>query len=206
MKQIYGTITMCVISTGELLPMELPFTLETDLERQIASDPEWQTGVVWGTPRYGHMEGQIQYHIADVLRNIDQQCPPPDERTLLRLIALVHDTFKYRVDETRPKIGTNHHAYIARKFAERYIHDEKILDLIELHDEAYNSWRLGAYKGKWQHAEERINTLLHKLGPMVPLYVRFFHADSKTESKDQRPVQWFEQILQARGFGPLPNC
>jgi len=40
----------------------------------------------------------------------------------------------------------------------------------------------------------------------LPLYVRFFHADSKTESKDQRPVQWFEQILQARGFGPLPNC
>ncbi len=186
--------------------MELPFTLETALERQIAADPEWQTGVVWGKPRYGHMEGQIQYHIADVLNNIDQQCPPPNERTLLRLIALVHDTFKYRVDETRPKIGTNHHAYIARKFAERYIHDEQILDLIELHDEAYNSWRLGAYKGKWHHAEERIDNLLHKLGTSLPLYVRFFHADSKTESKDQRPVQWFEQILQAHGFGQMPTC
>src|SRR5947209_13253725 len=146
--------------------MELPFTLETDLERQIAADPAWQTGVVWGKPRYGHMEGQIQYHIADVLRNIDQQCPPPEERALLRLIALVHDTFKYRVDETRPKIGTNHHAYIARKFAERYIHDEQILDLIELHDKAYNSWRLGAYQNKWQHAKERINTLIHKVERM----------------------------------------
>lgn len=191
---------------GDVVAMELPFTLETELERQIAADPAWQTGVVWGKPRYGHMEGQIQYHIADVLKNIDQQCPPPQERTILRLIALVHDTFKYRVDESRPKMGTNHHAYIARKFAEHYIHDESILNLIELHDEAYNSWRLGAYKGKWQHAEERVNHLLRRLGPSLPLYVRFFHADSKTESKDQRPVHWFEQILQERGFGPLPGC
>lgn len=186
--------------------MELPFTLETDLEKKIAADPRWQEGVVWGVPRYGHMEGAIMYHIADVLRNIDRQCPPSEERRVLRLIALVHDTFKNRVDESRPKVGNNHHAHIARKFAECYIDDPKILDIIELHDEAYNSWRLGAYKGKWHHAEERINNLLHKLGPMLPLYIRFFHADSETDSKDQAPVHWFEHILLERGYGPLPRC
>lgn len=186
--------------------MKWPFTLETDLEKKIAEDPEWQKGAVWGKPRYGHLEGPIMYHIADVLRNIDRQCPPPEERRILRLIALIHDTFKNHVDESRPKIGTNHHGYIARKFAERYIHDPALLDIIELHDEAYNSWRLGAYKGRWHHAEERVDHLLQRLGPSLPLYVRFFHADSDTSSKEKAPVLWFEQFLKSRGFEQPPGC
>ena len=156
--------------------------------------------MIWGKPRYGHLEGAIQYHIADVLANIDRQQPPPEERRILRLIALVHDTFKYRVNELKPKMGNNHHAHIARVFAEKYISDPTILDLIDLHDEAYNSWRLGAYKGRWEHAEERINNLLNRLGSSLPLYVRFFLADSKTDSKDQTPVEWFTHLLESRGY------
>lgn len=185
--------------------MNLPFVLETDLERCIAADPAWQLGLDWGKPRFGHMEGPIKYHIAEVLANIDRQCTTPDERRILRLVALIHDTFKYRVDESRPKIGTNHHAYIARKFAECYISDPVLLDLIELHDEAYNSWRLGAYRDRWHHAEERVNTLLQRIGASLPLYVRFFHADSETDSKDQAPVVWFEQFLKVRGLA-FPLC
>src|ERR1051326_3892271 len=147
---------------------ELPFTLETDLERRIAADPAWQKGVAWGIPRTGHLEGPIKYHIADVLANLDHQHLDKEERSALRLVALVHDTLKYQVDETRPKIGTNHHAYIARKFAEHYIDDPALLDIIELHDEAYNSWRLGANKGRWQHALERVDHLLQRLGPSLP--------------------------------------
>ena len=180
--------------------MHLPFSLETDLERTIAADPAWQQGVIWGKPRYGHLEGAVQFHIADVLANIDRQQPLPDDRTKLRLIALVHDTFKYRVNELKPKMGNNHHAHIARLFAEKYIHDPVILDLIELHDEAYNSWRLGMYKGRWEHAEERINNLLSRLGSSLPLYTRFFLADSQTDSKDQAPVEWFLQLLESRGY------
>src|SRR6266700_5235887 len=115
----------------------LPFTLETELEKRIAADPAWQEGVLWGIPRTGHLEGAIKYHIADVLANLDRQCLNDEERHFLRLVVLVHDTFKYQVDETRPRIGKNHHAYIARKFAERYVDDPVLLDIIELHDEAY---------------------------------------------------------------------
>ena len=85
--------------------MELPFTLETPLERSIAADPEWQAGVVWGVPRAGHLEGPVMYHIADVLTNIDHACPSVTERRMLRLIALLHDTFKYKVEERNPRIG-----------------------------------------------------------------------------------------------------
>ena len=183
----------------------LPFELETGLEKLIAADPEWLEGIAWGKPRTGHMEGPVKYHIADVLANIDRQCPTEEERWALRLIALIHDTFKYRVDETRPKIGTNHHAYIARKFAERYISDPVVLDLIELHDEAYNSWRLGAHRNKWHHAEERLNNLIQRLGSALPLYIRFFHADSETKSKDPAPIAWFEQFLKDKGLA-FPFC
>ena len=43
------------------------------------------------------------------------------------------------------------------------------------------------------------------IGPALPLYVRFFHADSETDSKDQAPVAWFEQLLQSRGLA-FPLC
>jgi hypothetical protein len=185
-----------------LVIKELPFTLENDLEREIASDPEWQEGVEWGEPRFGHWEGPVKYHIVDVLSNIETIShleSDTEERRKLRLIALIHDAFKYQVDETKPKIGTNHHAHIARRFAERYIDDPEILLIIETHDEAYNSWRLGHYKQRWQHAEERADHLLERLGPSLPLYVRFFYADSDTESKNPEPVAWFEQYLVRRG-------
>jgi hypothetical protein len=180
--------------------IELPFTLETELEKKIAADPAWQEGIEWGKPRFGHMEGPIKYHIAEVLANIDQQCPVEEERRALRLITLIHDTFKYCVNDLKPKIGTNHHAYIARKFAEHYIDDPKLLEIIELHDEAYNSWLLGAYKDRWHHAEERADALVHRLGASLSLYLCFFHADSETESKDQAPIRWFEQFLQQKGY------
>lgn len=179
---------------------ELPFILETDLERRIADDPAWQQGVVWGEPRTGHLEGPIMYHIADILANINRQEPAAEMRRELRIIALIHDTFKYRVNEQKPKMGTNHHAYIARLFAEHYIHDPALLDIIELHDEAYNSWRLGNFKGRWEHAEERIDNLLKRLSASLPLYVRFFLADSQTASKDRRPLDWFLDLLRHRGL------
>ena len=185
--------------------MELPFALETPLERQIAADPEWQEGVAWGEPRAGHQEGAVMYHIADVLANIDRACPPADERSALRLIALVHDTFKYRVDESKPKIGKNHHAHIARVFAERYIADPALLDIIELHDMAYHCWRVGHYRQHWQRAEEGIDHLIERLGPAFALYVRFFFADSDTESKDPAPMHWFEKVLREREVS-VPLC
>ena len=70
---------------------ELPFELETDVERAIAADPEWQEGVEWGTARRGHPEGAVKHHIADVLANVEREATSPDERRRLRLAALLHD-------------------------------------------------------------------------------------------------------------------
>lgn len=178
--------------------INLPFTLETDLERRIAENREWQRGVAWGKPRRGHLEGAVMYHIADVLANIDRQQTTADERRDLRLIALIHDTFKYQVNEYKPKMGENHHAFIARKFAENYIYDTALLEIIERHDEVYHCWRLGHYKGHWQLAEEHVDWLIKELGTSFPLYIRFFFADSMTDSKNPEPMDWIGQLLQRK--------
>ncbi len=179
--------------------MELPFQLETDLERKIAADPEWQEGVLWGWPRPGHNEGQVMYHIADVLTNVDRFASTEEERRKLRLIALIHDTLKYQVNQALPT-GSNRHAFIARQFAERYINDQALLDIIELHDEAFNSWRMGASRDHWDKAEARASRLIERLGPSLPLYLRFYRADNQTTSKKPDSLLWFEQFLQRQGL------
>jgi HD domain len=185
--------------------MDLPFPIETELEARICADPEWKKGAVWGKPRPGHSEGAVMYHIAEVLANVDRLATTQEERRMLRLIALIHDTFKFRVDPSKPKIGANHHAVIARKFAERYLDDLALLEIIELHDEAYNSWRSGASKGRWREAEERASRLVARLGSSLPLYLRFYRADNATGSKEDDSLIWFEQFLRRRRMDVPPE-
>ena len=180
--------------------MDLPFPLETDLEKRICADITWQEGVMWGEPRPGHSEGQVVYHIAEVLTNIERLARTDEDRQILRLIALIHDTYKYRVNPTKPRVGNNHHATLARLFAERYLDDSAILDIIELHDEAFNAWRMGVLKGRWNEAEARANRLIVRLGSSLPLYVLFFRADNQTGSKEPDSLIWFEQFLLKQGF------
>lgn len=185
--------------------MDLPFQLETELEEQICADDAWQQGALWGIPRSGHREGQVRYHIAEVLANVDRLARTDEERCALRLMALIHDSFKYRVDPSKPRRGTNHHAVLARRFAERYLDDPAILEVLELHDEAFNSWRMGALKGRWNEAEARVTRLVARLGTSLPLYLLFFRADSQTGSKERDSLIWFEQFLQRQGIALPPE-
>lgn len=172
---------------------------ESDLETRITDDPAWAEGAAWGTPRPGHPEGTVRAHIVEVLANVDDVALDPLDRQRLRLITLLHDTFKYRVDRTRPRAGENHHAMLARRFAERYVEDEEILEVIELHDEAYNAWARGHRHGRWDAAEARARRLVDRLGPSLGLYARFYRADNRTGSKDQAPLRWFEQLTRTTG-------
>jgi len=185
--------------------VNLPFTPETDLEASICADPEWLEGAAWGTPRSGHPEGRIADHIAQVLANVEREATIADERRKLRLIALLHDTFKYRVDNSKPRVGENHHGLIARHFAERYIDDPMVLDIIQLHDSAYHCWQYGMYRRKWPQAEERATQLADQLGNALPLYIRFYRADNATGDKDQAPLVWFENTLRRLGYSVPPS-
>jgi len=170
---------------------------ETELEKRIISDPLFIEGAGYGRPRPGHPEGQVVYHIREVLDNVDKYSTP-NNRADLRLIALIHDTFKNKVDNTKPKSGMNHHAMIARKFAEKFVQiPEYVLDIIELHDEAYNSWQQGGRKGDWYRAEKRAQELLGKLqtDERTKLYIDFYRCDNQTGDKEQDNFDWFYDFV-----------
>jgi hypothetical protein len=179
---------------------------ENDLERRIISDREWQEGARWGVPRPGHPEGSVLVHIGEVLANVDRYALDAEDRRRLRVVTLFHDTFKHRVDETRPKVGENHHARIARCFAERYLDDPVLLDVIELHDEAYNAWAVGERSGDWGRAEERARRLVERLGSALGFYLRFYRADNETGSKSRMPLEWFEKLASSRARLGVAPC
>jgi hypothetical protein len=170
---------------------------ETVLERTIISTPEFIEGALWGKPRNGHPEGSVIAHIGHVLSNVDKYSTE-ETRLSLRLVAIIHDSFKYKVDRSKPKGGENHHAMIARRFAEKYINDPVILDLIELHDEAYNSWCKGDRNKNWNKAEERAWTLVKRLGENIELYLTFYQCDNETGDKNSENFQWFKKFLEEK--------
>lgn len=189
------------MDAGGLSSIDLPFDVGTDTERRIVADEEWQRGAAWGDPRPGHPEGAIVHHVTEVLSNVDRYAASPEERQRLRVVALTHDTFKHLVDISKPRVGDNHHGMIARRFTERYSQDHDVLEITELHDEAYNSYSQGVRNaGRWGDAEERATRLIDRLGPALPMYRRFYRCDNATGTKAQDSLVWFEDFCLARNL------
>lgn len=169
---------------------------ESELESRIVDHPDFVRGLMWGKPRYGHPEGKVLYHIREVLDNVDKIDATPEVRKKLRLTTLIHDTFKYVEDKsTSPRDWSKHHAVYARKFAEAFINDEGLLDLIELHDEAYYCWRMTYQYGKKEEGTKRLERLLVKINGNLQLYYLFFKCDTRTGDKNQAPLDWFENTI-----------
>lgn len=181
----------------------LPFDLETDLERLIASDPHWLDGIRWGAPRPGHPEGSVGAHIREVLANVDRYATSDDDRERLRLVAIVHDSLKHRVDPRRQAVGDNHHARLARRFAGEYLTDGELLEVIELHDDAWAAWKRGARHGDRRAAERAAGSLIDRLGPTLPFFLRFYRCDNETGDKTQAPLAWFEELAMVRVALPV---
>jgi hypothetical protein len=173
------------------------FTPETELERAVAQDPQLLAGLAWGKPRKGHPEGTVGAHVAGLLAAIDRGELPQDARTSLRFVALVHDAFKYRVHEWLPKTGANHHATRARRFAEGFTDDERLLATIEFHDGPYAIWRKMKRRGSLD--EERLSRMLARV-PDLELFLLFVELDGSTEGKNPEPIRWFRDELRRRGL------
>ncbi len=179
-------------STTNDLDYEAVLRPETQLERRLLADPEFQRGLAWGVPRYGHPEGEVYKHIREVLDNIDQLSISPSGRERLRLVAFVHDTFKCDEDKSTPRNWQRHHAVLARRFIERYTDDPIVLTLTQWHDEAYYIWRDAQLYDKPEQAKERFDRLLEKAGDFLQLYYLFFICDTLTGDKNLAPLRWVE--------------
>jgi hypothetical protein len=184
-------------------PVALPFEVENDTEARMRADPDWIAGAEWGDPRPGHPEGAAKFHVAEVLANVDRYAVNPEDRRRLRIAAITHDTFKNQVDETKPRVGENHHGMLARRFAERYVDDTALLDIIELHDEAYNAYSTGVRREAWAEADARAAKLLERLGVGRELYLTFFRCDDETGTKDHDALDWFaRKVAEAERRSP----
>ncbi len=168
---------------------------ETDLERRLIVQPAMLEGLAWGEPRYGHPEGKIVYHIVDIFNNIRRLSPPlsKDAYRQMRLIAILHDTFKNVESKQIPRDWTRHHGILARQFAESFIQEKAILDVVELHDEAYYCWKMDILEDEKAHSDARFEWLLSRCGYCFQLYYTFFRCDTATGDKTQAPVKWFEK-------------
>jgi hypothetical protein len=177
--------------------MAAAFEPENELERGLAEDPVLVRGLAWGEPRHGHPEGAVGEHVADLLRTVDEWDEPEPRRSELRFLAIVHDAMKYRVRRWLPKAGANHHAMRARRAAERYTSDERLLAAIELHDRPYAIWR----RTRRGSARERraVDELVRRI-PDIPLFVRFVELDGSHEGKNPAPIEWLRGELAARGL------
>ncbi len=181
------------MSTLELVQHLQP---ETALERLLLKQPEFVKGLLWGVPRYGHPEGEVFKHVQEVLQNIER-IPELEQkdRCRLRLAAFVHDTFKYLEDKNRPRDWSRHHSVIARQFLERFTKDQVLLELVELHDEAYYSWcNFYLYQNPNQ-GEMRLEHLRHRMRGHMQLFYLFFMCDTLTGDKNPAPVRWFEKAV-----------
>jgi hypothetical protein len=165
------------------------FEPETAIERAIVADPEWQAGVSWGKPRPGHPEGTVRAHIAEVLANVERFNGGPEQRARLRLIALIHDTFKFKVDRARPRIGANEHGRLAAAFASRYTRDHGVLKVIERHDDAYRAWRSSTN-------EARAAQLIADLEQDLDLFIAFYRCDTYTGDKTDADLHWFTALVE----------
>ena len=168
------------------------FEPESDLEQRLAGDPELLEGLAWGKPRKGHPEGSIGAHVADLLDRLDAEGVQGEERARLRFIALVHDAFKNKVQEWRPRTGENHHAMRARRFAEGYTDDERLLTTIELHDRPYGIWRKMRRTGRLDR--KRLQDLMERIQD-PDLFLKFVELDGSTEGKKPEPIRWFREQL-----------
>jgi hypothetical protein len=168
------------------------FEPENELERRVTEDPELLEGLAWGKPRKAHPEGSIGAHVSDLLARIDADGVQGERRELLRFIAIVHDSFKNKVQEWRPRKGENHHAMRARRFAERYTDDERLLTTVELHDRPYGIWRTMKRTGIFNR--RALEGVMGRL-PDPDLFLCFVEIDGSTEGKKPEPVEWFKEQL-----------
>jgi hypothetical protein len=179
-----GTIRTIATHTGpktfdkDLVP---GFRAENELEWAVATDPDVQRG--WSL---------VGAHVAAILRSIG---PAEELRSALRFVALVHDSVKWAVRDDLPWSPDNDHAALARRVAGRHTDDRRLLETIELHDEARWIFRHNPTD------PSALDRLLARL-PDVGLYVRFVELDATTGGKDPAFLAWLRKELALRSRLP----
>jgi hypothetical protein len=168
------------------------FAPENDLEAAAAADPDIERGWAFPVQGAGHPEPDVGAHVAAILANIGAN---DEMRAPLRFIALVHDSMKWSVRDDLAWSPDNDHAVLARRVAERHTSDPRLLQTIELHDEAY--WLFRRHRTE----TDALDGLLARL-PDTELYLRFVELDGSTFGKELTFLLWLRHEFGLRGLLP----
>jgi hypothetical protein len=170
------------------------FVPESEPERRLLEDPELQLGWAWGSPRPGHPEGAVGRHVAALLAKIARDDP---FRADLRLLTLLHDTFKINAREGLPYSPDTDHAQLAKRFAERHGCPKRIADTLALHDAPYWVWHR-------RGGDLKLLDQVLSLAPDRELLIRFVELDASTLGKSPEFLEWFRAAT-ADGVAHSPS-
>lgn len=167
------------------------------LERIILRDPEVRRYLAYGKPRWGHPEGTVEAHVAELWELIDAiaRLLTPDEIRRLRLLALLHDAGKAISDWNA---DVPHHGVSSRRIAARFIDDAGLLEIVELHDEPYRLWKRERRSG--EDVWEPLAAVFTRVRPDFDLFVLFLTIDGSSGDKDPAPRLWLHE--KARRYAP----
>jgi hypothetical protein len=169
-------------------------TPETELESKIISDPRIQEGFEYGKVRTGHPEGTVINHVHAILNYIDFQ-GFDGYRTDLRVIALLHDSFKYmkKIDPS------NRHEFLAAEFYKELTDDERIEKVLHYHDTPWIIYK--NIKSGQELNEEKFKNTFSQLD--LELFTRFLYCDNCLRENDT--AIWFEQTVHEQQLSNCPN-
>ena len=164
----------------------------------ILLQPEIQEGMDYGKPRKGHPEGKVFYHTLEIIEKINGLGDTTETIFKLYILAIIHDSLKFKVDCQKPKIGENDHGMIARRFAEKFISDETFLSIIELHDRFYYLWRRFSRNGIFE--QEEFKQTMNRVKDEMNIFLKFVLIDGATGDKSSEPRRWFLNKLVEMGY------
>lgn len=174
---------------------------QTELERSILSKREIQEGLEYGKLRRGHPEGKVRFHVLEILEMINGLYGLVPKKVIgeLRLIALIHDSLKHKVDRSKPKVGENNHGMLARRFAEQFPEfDKTFLSIIELHDTPYYTWR--KFKKNGIFPEDDFKQKVYSVKQKLELFLMFALLDASTGDKQPEQKELFCEKLVELGY------
>lgn len=175
---------------------------ENELERHLLAQPEFEQGMYWGVPRYGHPEGEVIRHVREVLDNLEAMALSRERRRILRLVALCHDTFKYREEALRRAGQPANHGHLAADFLQAFPVPERVRRLVRWHDEAFYAWRTHLM-GDSAGGQQRLSRLYGQLREDWDIFVAFFQADTLTGNKNPAPLRWLAALQANQGLQAL---
>jgi len=162
-----------------------------EIVEKVTADPRYKKNVEYGEPRLGHPEGKVKSHISELEINLEKlkpRLPKPEYYWKLKFLIHVHDTFKAESSRDVPILDPNSHASLAKSYAEEFINDRDLLNMMQFHDQNYALWK--QFESNGNYSKQDFKNLLDTIKDW-DLFLIFNIIDGNTSGKEHSKLVWF---------------